>query len=198
MTTSDTAHRTTARRIVLASRPEAVPGPEHFRLETVELPELTEGDLELKVRYLSLDPYMRGRMSDAESYAEPVPVGGVDVYWENVGGAVWDAVRPRLNMYSRVPVCGLVAQYNTGGLGDHDRLPATMTTVLTRSVTVRGFIQTEFADHYDDFLAEVGPLVADGTVTYREDTVEGLENAPEAFTGMLVGRNFGKLLVRVG
>jgi NADPH-dependent curcumin reductase CurA len=122
---------------------------------------------------------------------------GVDVYWENVGGAVWDAVRPRLNLYSRVPVCGLVAQYNTGGFGDHDRLPATMTTILNKSVLIRGFIQTEFADHYDEFLAEVGPKVADGTITYREDVTEGLENAPAAFIGLLEGKNFGKLLVKV-
>ncbi|WP_297008399.1 NADP-dependent oxidoreductase [uncultured Corynebacterium sp.] len=267
------AHTTrTARQIVLASRPEAAPGPGHFRSETVELPELTDGDIEVKVRYLSLDPYMRGRMSDAKSYAAPVPVDGVmegetvsevvasenpdfaegdlvlwrtgwvdavgiaggekkcawvrdgigfdaavdhrdpdfydnlkaacpdgvDVYYENVSGPVWDAVRPRLNLYSRVPVCGLVANYNTGGLGDHDRLPATMNTILTQSVLVRGFIQTEFAEHYDEFLDEIGPKVADGTIVHREDIVEGLDAAPEAFIGLLEGKNFGKLLVKVG
>ena len=334
----------TARQIVLASRPKAEPTSENFRTETVDLPTPGEGEVKLKVRYLSLDPYMRGRMSDAKSYAAPVevdgvmtgetisevvasnhprhnpgdlvlgitgwvdgavihgdkvrplvsygapetttlgvlgmpgftawsglkfigkpkkgetvvvaaasgPVGtmvgqlaqqvgaravgiaggpekcafvrdelgfdavvdhrdpdfvanlaaacpdGIDVYWENVSGAVWDAVLPLLNLYSRVPVCGLAAQYNNGGLGDRDRLPVTMGVILSQSVTVRGFIQTEFAaDHWGAFLAEVGPLIADGSISYREDIVEGLETAPEAFAGMLTGGNFGKLLVKV-
>ena len=78
-------------------------------------------------------------------------------------------------------------------------LPATMMTIARRSVLVQGYVNTEFvADHDDDFLREVGALVASGRVRYREDIVEGLEAAPEAFIGMLSGRNFGKLLVRVG
>jgi NADPH-dependent curcumin reductase CurA len=78
-------------------------------------------------------------------------------------------------------------------------LPAAMMTIVKRSLLVQGYINTEFvADHYSDFLREVGALVASGRVRYREDIVEGLEAAPEAFIGMLSGRNFGKLLVRVG
>jgi NADPH-dependent curcumin reductase CurA len=335
---------TTARQTVLASRPHGAPTAENFRTEEVELPQVGDGELELKVRYLSLDPYMRGRMSAAKSYAAPVPVDGVmtgetvaevtvsrhpdfevgdlvrahtgwcthavvpathvrtlqthgapattalgvlgmpgftayagmtvigqpkkgetvavaaasgpvgsmvgqlaqlagaravgiaggpekcayvrdelgfdavvdhrdpdfagkladacpdgvDVYYENVGGAVWDAVLPLLNTFARVPVCGLVAQYNATGTGDNDRLPAVMGAVLAKSLLIRGFIQTEFAEeHYPAFLAEIGPKVADGTISYREDIVDGFDNAPEAFIGMLEGRNFGKLVVKV-
>jgi NADPH-dependent curcumin reductase CurA len=106
-------------------------------------------------------------------------------------------VLPLLNLYGRVPVCGLVAHYNGEGAADTDRLPSTMSTILRRSLLVRGFIQTEFAEHFDEFLAEVGPRVASGEIRYREDVVDGLLNAPEAFIGMLTGKNFGKLVVKV-
>jgi len=106
---------------------------------------------------------------------------------------------PLLNKFARVPVSGLVAQYNAASPGDDiDRLPTTMRAVLFKSLTVRGFINYDFAaDHYAAFLREVGAGIADGRIRYREDFVDGLEKAPEAFIGMLEGRNFGKLIVRV-
>jgi NADPH-dependent curcumin reductase CurA len=124
---------------------------------------------------------------------------GIDVYFENVGGAIWQAVLPLLNKFARVPVSGLIAQYNSVGQGGTDRLPATMRAILTKSLTVRGFINYEFAaEHYPAFLREVGAGIADGRIRYREDFVDGLEKAPEAFIGMLEGQNFGKLIVQVG
>jgi NADPH-dependent curcumin reductase CurA len=125
---------------------------------------------------------------------------GIDVYFENVGGAVFDAVVPRLNKYARVPVCGLIANYNaTSAPQGPDRLAWLMGQVLTRSLTVRGFIQDEFtASHGRDFVRDMTRWIADGSVRYREDVVQGLENAPEAFRGLLRGKNFGKLLVQVG
>jgi NADPH-dependent curcumin reductase CurA len=334
-----------ARQIVLAARPQGKPRLTDFRLEETAIPTPGPGQVLLRVQYLSLDPYMRGRMDDRESYAPPAPLGGlmpgesvatvvashhpgysegdlvlaqtgwrthalsdradlrkldqaiapvttglgvlgmpgftaygglrvigkpapgetvvvaaasgpvgslvgqlaklagaravgiaggpekcayvkdelgfaavdhkaadfaarlavacpdgIDVYFENVGGAVWQAVLPLLNKFARVPVSGLVAQYNAAGPGDGpDRLPATMRAILTKSLTVRGFINYEFAaEHYAAFLREVGAGIADGRIRYREDFVDGLERAPEAFIGMLEGRNFGKLIVRVG
>lgn len=331
-------------RVVLASRPVGEPKPSDFRVERVPLSAPADGQLLLETLFLSLDPYMRGRMSDAESYADPVEVGavmvggtvcrvltsrapgfepgdvvlafcgwqthavadaahvrrldpraapvqtalgvlgmpgftayagllqigrpapgetvvvaaatgpvgsavgqiarvkgaravgiaggpekvaylrelgfdaaidhrapdfadrlaaacpdGIDVYFENVGGAVWDAVLPLLNTYARVPVCGLVAQYNaTSAPAGPDRSPALMSRILTKSLTVRGFIQAEFVkDQYVHFLAHMAEWVRDGHVRYREDVVDGLENAPAAFIGMLTGANFGKLLIRV-
>jgi NADPH-dependent curcumin reductase CurA len=333
------------KQIVLASRPKGPPTAENFRLETVPMPALPTGGLLLRVLYLSLDPYMRGRMDDAKSYAKPVGVGevmsgesvceitasdrpgyavgdivlahtgwrthaawsgpalrkldpklapittglgvlgmpgftaysglyvigkpkagetvvvaaasgpvgalvgqlakmvgaravgiaggaekcrylieelrfdaaidhkaadfpeklaaacpkGIDVYFENVGGAVWQAVLPLLNTYARVPVCGLIAQYSaTGQSAGPNLLPATMRAVLTRSLTLRGFINTEFvAEYYADFLKTVSAGLADGRIRYREDITEGLENAPAAFMGLLQGKNFGKALVHV-
>ncbi|MEP7089513.1 MAG: NADP-dependent oxidoreductase [Nocardioidaceae bacterium] len=336
----------TCTKIRLARRPEGEPGDDCFSLVEEPHPEPAEGQVLLRVIYLSLDPYMRGRMSAAESYAAPVEVGdvleggtvcevmesrhpdyapgdfvlsytgwqshglsdgrglrrldpsvvplstalgvlgmpgftayaglleigrpkpgetvvvaaatgpvgsavgqiarikgaravgiaggpdkcralteefgfdaavdhrsetfaddlaaavpdGIDVYFENVGGAVATQVFRHVNLYARVPVCGLVATYNLTSAPDGpDRLPGFMGLVLRKSLTVRGFIQGEFTAAYGrDFVREMSGWVADGSVRYREDVVDGLENAPEAFRGLLAGRNFGKLLVRVG
>jgi NADPH-dependent curcumin reductase CurA len=134
----------------------------------------------------------------AEKLAAACP-NGIDVYFENVGAAVWQAVLPLLNKFAHVPVCGLIAQYNTtDSTSGPNLLPATMREVLSKSLTLRGFINYEFAaEHYPAFLCTVGAAVADGRIRYREDITERLENAPAAFIGMLQGRNFGKALVRV-
>jgi NADPH-dependent curcumin reductase CurA len=334
-----------SRQIVLAARPQGKPRLTDFRLEETEIPAPGRGQVQLRVQYLSLDPYMRGRMDDRESYAAPTPLGGVmpgesvatvvasqnpaysegdtvaahtgwrthaltdgtnlrkidpavapvttalgvlgmpgftaysglrvigkpapgetvvvaaasgpvgslvgqlakvfraravgiaggpdkcaflkdeigfdaavdhkaadfgaklaaacpkgiDVYFENVGGAVWQAVLPLLNKFARVPVSGLIAQYNAAGPAEGpDRLPATMRQILSKSLTVRGFINYDFAaEHFSAFLREVGAGIANGSIRYREDFVDGLEKAPDAFIGLLEGRNFGKLIVRV-
>ena len=106
---------------------------------------------------------------------------------------------PLLNGFARVPVCGLIAQYSGGGqAAGPNLLPATMREVLSKSLTLRGFINYEFAaEHYATFLRTVSAAIADGRIRYREDITDGLENAPAAFIGMLEGRNFGKALVRV-
>jgi NADPH-dependent curcumin reductase CurA len=104
-----------------------------------------------------------------------------------------------LNGFARVPVCGLIAQYSaTGQSAGPNLLPATMRAVLSKSLTLRGFINYEFAtEHYTEFLKTISAALADGRVRYREDITDGLENAPAAFIGMLAGRNFGKAIVRV-
>jgi NADPH-dependent curcumin reductase CurA len=332
------------RRIVLAARPAGAPALDNFRIETGPIPAPACGQLLVRTLYLSLDPYMRGRMSTAPSYAQPIAIGdtmegeavaeviqsrspdfregdlvrsrvgwcthatirpenarrvqagsvpitahlgvlgmpgftayvgmkvigqprhgetlavsaaagpvgslvgqlarlagaraigiagsaakchflvstlgfdaavdrhaedfaravkdvcpeGIDIYFENTGGAAWPAVLPLLNRYARVPVCGLVALYNGVERTRRDSWPETMLAVLRRSLLIRGFINSEFAsEHYCEFLREIGPLVANGRIRYREHIVDGLEAAPSAFIGMLEGRNFGKLLVKV-
>jgi NADPH-dependent curcumin reductase CurA len=98
------------------------------------------------------------------------------------------------------PVCGLIDQYNGANASDGtDRLPATMRESTSKSLSLRGFINYDFAaQYYADFLQDVGAGTADGSIRYREDIVDGLENAPEAFVGMLDGRNFGKPTRRGG
>jgi NADPH-dependent curcumin reductase CurA len=331
-------------RIVLAARPVGRPAVSDFRVEHQPIPTPGPGQVLLAIRYLSLDPYMRGRMSAAKSYAAPVAVGdvmeggtvaevvesrhaayrpgdlvlsysgwqthalsdghdllrlddwpaplstalgvlgmpgftayagllnigkpktgetvvvaaasgavgsavgqiarlkgaravgiaggarkcaivrdefgfdavvdhrsptlaadlaaacpdGIDVYFENVGGKVWDAVLPLFNPFGRIPVCGLISQYNSDGVyPGPDRLPAAMRDILAKSLTVRGFIQREFAAERPDFLKVMGAWVVAGKVRYREDIVTGLDQAPEAFIGLLEGHNVGKLVIRV-
>ena len=148
---------------------------------------------------LRFDAAVDHRAADFPAQLAGACPGGIDVYFENVGGAIWQAVLPLLNKFARVPVSGLIAQYNGVEKGDGtDRLPATMREILSKSLTVRGFINNEFtAEHYPAFLREVGAGIANGLIRYREDIVNGLEKAPGAFIGMLEGRNFGKLIVRV-
>ena len=333
------------RRIVLASRPKGVPVQENFRIEECAIPSLKEGELLLRSIYLSLDPYMRGRMSDAPSYAPPVeidevmvggtvcqveasrnpdytegewvlaytgwqlyavsdgtgltklgknpakpsfalgilgmpgftaymglldigkpkdgdtlvvaaatgPVGatvgqigklkgcrvvgvaggsekcsyaketlgfdecldhrdpdfadklkaacpdGIDIYYENVGGKVFDGVLPLLNVGARIPVCGLVSRYNATKLPDGpDRLSVLMGTILVKRIKVQGFIIfDDYGHRYDEFAKDMSQMLASGKIHYREQIVDGLENAPESFMGLLEGKNFGKLVIKV-
>ena len=327
------------RSIHLASRPHGAPTPENFRLQSAALPEPAEGQLLLRTLYLSLDPYMRGRMSEGPSYAPPMAVGdvmvggtvsrvvqsrhpdyqpgdlvlgasgwqeyalsdgkgllrlapdmpnpshalgvlgmpgftaymglldigqprpgetlvvaaatgpvgatvgqiaklkgcrvvgiaggrdkclhavqtlgfdacidhraedfanqlarqcpkGIDIYFENVGGAVQAAVVPQLNDFARVPLCGLISQYNEMQMnpGPDWRL------LLIKRATVTGFIVSDHFDKMEGFWKEVPAAVKAGKIKYREDVVKGIENAPQAFMGLLKGKNFGKLLVQV-
>ena len=135
--------------------------------------------------------------SFAKELAAAAPKG-VDVYFENVGGHVFSAVLPLLNNDARVPVCGLIAHYNDRAAPPGpDRLPELMSNVLRKRLLVQGFIISFHYELYPQFLREVAPLVREGKLRYREDVVEGLEKAPEAFIGLLQGKNFGKLLVKV-
>jgi len=119
---------------------------------------------------------------------------GIDVYFENVGGATQRAVWPLLNNFARVPVCGMIADYNNPGAGTGPDLR----TVLVKRMTVRGFIVTELWPKYPNATAELAQWYREGKIKYREDVVEGLEHAPEAFFGLLQGKNFGKLVIKVG
>ncbi len=157
---------------------------------------------ERKCRYvvdeLGFDACIDHRRDDfAEALGAACP-RGIDVYFENVGGPVFDAVLPLLNTFARVPVCGLISQYNaTEPPKGVDRLSMLMGHILVKRLTIRGFIVFDFAKQQPEFLAEVGPLVHDGRIKYREDFVDGLENAPHALIGLLKGENFGKVIVRV-
>lgn len=333
------------RAIVLNSRPVGAPTTENFCLREISQPVPAEGQLLLRTLYLSLDPYMRGRMSDAKSYAEPVGIGeimvggtvssvqisnhpdftegdlvlgnsgwqdhalsdgngltkldpqmkqpslalgvlgmpgftaymglldigqpkagetvvvaaasgavgsavgqiaklkgcrsvgiaggeekcryvieqlgfdacvdhhsanfaielaaacpqGIDVYFESVGGAVFDAVLPLLNASARVPVCGLIANYNNTALpSGPDRLGLLVGTLLTRRIRMQGFIIfDDYGHRYGEFLQQMSQWVSEGKIKFLEDVVDGLDQAPKAFIGLLKGTNFGKLVVRV-
>jgi NADPH-dependent curcumin reductase len=142
---------------------------------------------------LSFHACLDHRAPDLAKQLEAACPNGIDVYFENVGGAVQQAVWPLLNDFARVPVCGLIAQYNlTTPMPGPD-----MFTVLRKRLTLRGFIVSDFAAKLGDFLRDGGEWVRTGRLKYREDITEGLENAPATFLGMLQGRNFGKTLVKI-
>jgi len=124
---------------------------------------------------------------------------GIDVYFENVGGKVFDAVLPSLNTFARVPVCGRIANYNTAHPpAGPDRVPQLMGLTLVRRITFKGFIIFDHMDRFPAFFDYVSARIHDGTLKYREDLVDGIENTVSAFQGLLRGENFGKLLVRFG
>lgn len=334
------------RRVVLNSRPIGAPTESDFRIEEGTVPVPTEGQILLRTIYLSLDPYMRGRMSDATSYAPSMELGdimiggtvsrvetslnpayqlgdlvlgasgwqeyvlsdgtgltklsaklkhpslclgvlgmpsftaymglldigkpkvgetvvvaaasgavgsvvgqiakikdchvvgiaggvekcryvvdelgfdacidhhsasfaedlatacvkGIDVYFESVGGKVFDAVLPLLNTSARIPVCGQIANYNDTHLAQGpNRLSLLTSTILRKRIKMQGFIIfDDYADHYDEFFSQMSTWVKDGRINYREDIIDGIENAPKAFIGLLTGKNFGKLVIKVG
>ena len=330
----------THRRIVLARRPLAEPAESDFRVEEVPVPKPGPREVLVRVVYLSLDPYMRDRMRDAASYAQPVGIGqvmaggtvgevvasnhpdfkagdivedrlgwqeyaigagpamrkvdpalapistangvlgmpgmtayfglfevgqpkagdtvvvsaasgavgqlvgqlariagcravgiaggaakcafvrdtlgfdacvdykaerdlaaavktacpdGVDVYFDNVGGAVSDAVLANLNFFARVALCGSISQYNSAEPG-----PRWLGTFVGKRVTARGFIVWDFNARYGPAMRRMGAWVRSGAIKYKEDIIDGIENAPRAFIGMLRGENFGKMQVRLG
>jgi NADPH-dependent curcumin reductase CurA len=330
-------------RILLARRPTGAPVPDDFRFEEASLPDLAEGEVLVRHRFLSLDPYQRGRMDDAKSYAKPVPLGGVmecqavgevaasrdpslkegdwvlggfgwqtfsarpaaalirldpkeappstalgvlgmpgltawvgledigqpqsgetlvvsaasgavgqvvgqlakirgaravgiaggaakcafvkdelgfdaavdhrgdlaagldaacpdgvDVYYENVGGAVQAAVFPRLNDFGRMVMCGMVAQYNTtSGAAATGAPPGpNLGPVVRKRLRIQGFIVSDTGwGRYAAFRAEMLGHIAAGRMRWKEDVVQGLAKAPQAFIGLLEGRNFGKLVI---
>jgi NADPH-dependent curcumin reductase CurA len=127
-----------------------------------------------------------------EALDEACP-NGIDVYWENVGGLVQEAVFPRLNDFARMVLCGMVAEYN-------DTVPRpgpNLMAAVRKRLRIHGFIVGDQWRRLGEYRAMAAPLVRQGRLKYREDIVEGLDNAPAAFIGLLQGKNFGKLLVRL-
>jgi NADPH-dependent curcumin reductase CurA len=132
----------------------------------------------------------------AELLAAACP-GGVDVYFENVGGKIFRAVVPLLNPHARIPVCGLIAHYDApAGPAAADWSPVLMRAILVKRITMRGFIIfDDYGSRFPEFQTAMQAWLNQGRIKYREDLVHGLENAPQAFLGLLSGRNFGKLVV---
>ncbi len=133
--------------------------------------------------------YKAGRLSEDLAAATP---DGIDGYYENVGGAVLDAVLARMNAFGRIAVCGLISGYNGVPMPVNN-----FRSILVNRLRLRGFIVSEHLDIWPQALAELGALVAGGEMKYRESIAEGIESAPQAFLGLLKGRNFGKQLVRL-
>ncbi|WP_426115335.1 NADP-dependent oxidoreductase [Massilia sp. PWRC2] len=156
-----------------------------------------------KCRYvvdeLGFDACIDHRAADFAAQLAAACPAGIDVYFENVGGAVFDAVLPLLNSKARVPVCGQIANYNATALpAGPDRLGLLTRTILTKRIRMQGFIIfDDYGARFGEFHAQMSAWLRDGKIKFREDIVDGLENAPQAFSGLLEGKNFGKLVIRL-
>ncbi|MFB4355221.1 NADP-dependent oxidoreductase [Pantoea sp. BS_4] len=151
------------------------------------------------VENLGFDACIDHHSQDFEEQLKNACPDGIDIYFENVGGKVFDAVFPLLNPAARVPVCGLVSAYSQKELPPGpDRTSRIMAGILTRRIRMQGFIIFQDYDHrYPEFLKAMTPLVESKKIQYREHVIDGLENAPKAFIDMLNGKNFGKTVVKV-
>ena len=151
------------------------------------------------VNELGFDACIDHRSADFAQQLAAACSKGIDVYFESVGGAVFDAVLPLLNTGARIPLCGLISHYNDTALPvGPDRLSLLTRTVLIKRIKMQGFIIfDDYGHRYDEFFNQMNEWVAKGRIKFKEDIVDGLENAPQAFIGLLEGKNFGKLLVRV-
>ena len=152
---------------------------------------------EEKCRYvvddLGFDACVNYKADDFRSALAAACPANVDIYFENVGGAVLATVMRMLNRGARIPLCGLISEYNaTSNPGGPNLRP-----LLVHRAMIKGFIVSDHNDRFPAFIQECAPLVASGRLKYREDIVDGLESAPSALIGLFEGRNFGKLIVRV-
>lgn len=136
-------------------------------------------------------------MGDLTAQLDAACPDGVDVYWENVGGAVQAAVFPRLNIFGRVVMCGMIAQYNVAAGSNAAGAPPgpNLGPVVRKRLRIQGLIVFDHWARYPQFRAEALGHIAAGRLRWKEDVVRGLANAPAAFIGLLEGRNFGKLVV---
>jgi NADPH-dependent curcumin reductase len=150
------------------------------------------------VEELGFDACIDHRAPDFSGQLKAACPKGIDVYFENVGGAVFETVFPLLNNFARVPVCGQIATYNATEMPPGSLRTSVLTrAVLTKRLTLRGFIVSDFASRHGDFLRDVSGWLREGSIKYREHVVDGIEKAPRTLIGLLRGENFGKLLVRV-
>ena len=151
------------------------------------------------VEDLGFDACIDRRSNDLAGQLAAACPKGIDVYFEGVGGAVFDAVLPLLNAKARVPLCGLIAHYNDTALpAGPDRLGLLTRTLLTKRIRMQGFIIfDDYGPRYGEFFNQMSLWLKEGKIKFREHLVDGLENAPQAFIGLLEGKNFGKLVVRV-
>lgn len=151
------------------------------------------------VEELGFDICINHRDEDfVEQLQQAVP-NGIDIYYENVGGKVFEAVWPLLNPASRIPICGLVSQYNeTERAKGPDRLPNFISTILRKRIRMQGFIIfDDYASHYHEFNLQMSKWLKEGKINYKEHMVQGLDNTIDAFNAMLKGNNFGKTVIKL-
>ncbi|HEY0985350.1 NADP-dependent oxidoreductase [Schlesneria sp.] len=147
---------------------------------------------------LGFDECLNHHEGDLAERLEAACPKGIDIYFENVGGHVFNAVFPLLNDFARIPVCGLIAHYNATGLPPGpDRLPLLMQQILVQRLTFQGFIVWDFASQFPQFHSDMSQWIKQGKIKFKEDITQGLKNAPGELIGLLKGANFGKKVIQV-
>ncbi len=151
------------------------------------------------IEELGFDACIDHRKEDLDARLAEACPSGIDVYFESVGGKILRAVLPQLNTHARVPVCGLIAHYQGDAAAEAGGSAAQlMRWILIRRITMKGFIIfDDYGERFDEFRAQMSAWLQSGAIKYREDVVAGLDKAPQAFLGLLTGRNFGKLVVKL-
>ena len=145
------------------------------------------------VKDLGFDACVDYKADAFESRLREATPDGIDIYFENVGGRVFDAVLPLLNAFARIPFCGYVSEYDNSATYGVQHLQS----LLVSRVRLQAFIISEQLEIWDEALADLSAWLLGGKINYRETIALGLENAPGAFIGMLQGRNLGKQLVKL-
>ena len=144
------------------------------------------------------DACVNHRADDFEEQIAGACPDGIDVYFENVAGKVFETVLPLFNPFARIPVCGTIAIANDTGLPPGpNQMHYMLRQILTKRLTFRGFIVSDYADQKEEAFSALGGWIREDKLRYKEDIVDGLENAPAALIGLLKGENFGKLIIRV-
>ena len=147
---------------------------------------------------LGFDACINHKSDDFAEILKKTCPKGIDVYFENVGGKTFETVLPLLNNFSRIPICGLISLYNDFELPSGPNLtPLLMKNVLVKRLAIQGFIVWDFHNQEEEAITQISNWIKEDKIRYREDFVNGLENAPDAFIGLLEGKNFGKLVVKV-
>ena len=153
---------------------------------------------EFVTKELGFDSCINHKSDDFSEILKKVCPDGIDVYFENVGGKIFELVLPLLNNFARIPICGLISLYNNYQIPTApDLTPLIMKNILIKRLNFRGFIVWDFQSQEEEALNNILNWINEGRISYREDFIDGLENAPEAFIGLLEGNNFGKLVVKV-
>lgn len=153
---------------------------------------------ESKIRYLvdelGFDDAFNYKEGDLKDHLARTCPDGIDVYFDNVGGSMLEAALGRMNTFGRIPVCGMISQYNATEAVPG---PNNMILLVSKRLKLQGFVITDHFDRMGAFFKEVGGWLAQGHITYKETIVEGIENAPDAFMGLFRGENLGKMLVKL-
>jgi NADPH-dependent curcumin reductase CurA len=134
------------------------------------------------------------RVSDLDSELGRICPGGIDIYYENVGGKHLEAAIDHMNPFGRIVLCGMIAQYNATSRAAG---PDNLFLAITKRLTLKGFIVTDHADRRADFYSDMGKWIQEGRIEWKETITEGIENAPKAFIDLFKGKNLGKMLVKL-